>query len=242
MADAGYVRVHRTLLGHAAFRNDSEAMAFAWMVLRASWRPQTVRYKEHTIALSRGDLSISIRDLSVALDRPKGWVERLLNRLKNETMVRTRRATQSRTAPLVISIVNYDTYQHRQDGGETRGGARERTAAGQRPDREQVREEVNKEITPIGVTRARVLPVDFEPSDGNGKMAEIARGWSPSRRAEELERWRAHHRGKGSRMVDWDAAWQTWIGNSVKFASRPTGGGGPGFDFGYGPNHSGIQI
>lgn len=72
-------------------------------------------------------------------------------------------------------------------------------------------------ILPIGSTRARKLPDGFEPSDGNGKMAEIAARWSPQERSRELERWRAHHSAKGTKMVDWNAAWQTWIGNSEKF-------------------------
>ena len=46
---SGFVVLHRSLLGHPAFRNDAEAMAFAWMILRASWRPVRVRYKGKAI-------------------------------------------------------------------------------------------------------------------------------------------------------------------------------------------------
>lgn len=220
MSDAGYVKIHRRLLGHHAFRNDSEALAFAWMVTKASWKDTRVRYKEHNIVLRRGDLAVSIRDLATTLDRPKGWIERLLIRLKNETMIETRRAEGGRTAPLVITIRNYDVFQASQDSdrtpSETPDRTRGGTQTGQRPDREQgIEEYKNKEER---VLRARKLPEGFEPKDGSGKMAEVAARWTPDRRAKELERWRAHHIAKGTTMKDWDAAWQTWIGNSEKFA------------------------
>ena len=83
----GYARFHRSLIGHPAFRNDSEAMAFAYLVLRASWKPTRVRYKGKALSLNRGQLAMSVRDLADAMDRDKGWVERLLKRLKSETMV-----------------------------------------------------------------------------------------------------------------------------------------------------------
>lgn len=57
----GYVRLHRSLIGHPAFRNDAEAMAFAWMVARAAWKPSCVRYKGRAISLNRGQLAISVR-------------------------------------------------------------------------------------------------------------------------------------------------------------------------------------
>jgi len=239
---AGYVRIHRRLFGHAAFRNDSEALAFAWMVAKASWKETRVRYKEHTITLQRGELSVSIRDLALVLDRPKGWVERLISRLKNETMIETRRAAGGRTAPLIIFVRNYDVFQHSGDTDETPqktlNRTRGETATGQRPDREQVREEYKKKETPSGVSRASRLSPSFEPSDGSGKMAQIAARWTPDQRAKEIERWRAHHMAKGTTMIDWDSAWQTWIGNSEKFGAtrqRP-------LDLGYGEGHSGIPI
>lgn len=134
---SGYVRIHRTLLSHPAFRNDGEAMAFAWMVARASWQSSRVRYKGGAINLARGQLAVSVRDLAEALDRPKGWVERLISRLKSETMIET----NSETGVNVITICNYDKYQAPIENHETVDG----TATGQRQDTEQGREEKKKE-------------------------------------------------------------------------------------------------
>lgn len=136
MSEAGYIHLHRRLIGHPAFRNDGEAMAFAWMCLRASWQPVRVRYKGIAVRLERGQLAVSVRDLAESLDRPKGWVERLLNRLKNEDMI----GTHAETGVTVITIRKYDDFQPKQDTGRTVRGTPDGTAAGQRQDTEQRRE------------------------------------------------------------------------------------------------------
>lgn len=136
MTDTGYIRLYRTLLGHPAFRNDGEAMAFAWMILRASWRPVQVRYKGQRVALERGQLAISVRDLAEKLDRSKGWVERFFKRLKSETMIET----CSKTGPNVITICNYNDFQAEQDSGKTPDGTESETDPRQCRDTEQRRE------------------------------------------------------------------------------------------------------
>lgn len=137
MSDAGFVKVYRTILGHPAFRNDAEAMAFAWMVIRASWKPARVRYKDRTISLKRGQLAMSVRDMATAMDRDKAWVERLWKRLKAETMIET--ATDAGVS--VVTICKYESFQgERADREETRETPFE-TGARQARDTEQRREE-----------------------------------------------------------------------------------------------------
>lgn len=142
MADAGYVRIYRTLLGHHAFRNDAEALAFAWMVVRASWKPAKVRYKGIAVTLKRGQLVVSVRDLAERLDRPKGWIERVLTRLKSGTMIKT----SSETGLTIITICNYNYYQADLEAYGTAAGTVAGTPTGQRRDTEQRREEVKKKI------------------------------------------------------------------------------------------------
>lgn len=104
MTEGGYIHFDRSFAGHPAFRNDGEAMAFAWMCLRASSQPLRLRYKGAAVDLDRGQLVASVRDLVKALDRPEGWVERLLTRLEEEALVKVRAAP----GPVVITICNYD--------------------------------------------------------------------------------------------------------------------------------------
>lgn len=106
MTEGGYIHFDRSFAGHPAFRNDGEAMAFAWMCLRAFSHPLRVRYRGAAIDLGRGQLVASVRDLARAFDRPEGWVESLLTRLKSEAMVEVRAAP----GPAVITICNYDQF------------------------------------------------------------------------------------------------------------------------------------
>ena len=154
---SGYVRIHRALIGHPAFRNDAEALAFAWMVINAAWKPIRVRYQERAVSLARGQLAVSVRDLARAMDRDKGWVERLLKRLKSEAMIET----TDETGVSVITIRNYDEYQAEKDTAKTPAETPAETGARQGQDTEQGREEGKKE----GKTRKRVRTPDYEIPD-----------------------------------------------------------------------------
>lgn len=142
MSDAGFVKVYRSLLGHPAFRNDAEAMAFAWMVIRASWKAARVRYKDRAITLQRGQLAMSVRDMAAAMDRDKAWIERLWKRLKSETMIET--ATDAGVS--VVTICNYATFQGEQDRRETASETPSETGSRQAQDTEQRREEIKEDI------------------------------------------------------------------------------------------------
>lgn len=161
----GYVRIHRALLDHPVFRNDAEAMAFAWMVARAQWKPKTIRYKGFDVPLERGELTASIRDIAGAMDRPKGWVERLLAKLRkagmvkieNRTPPRTPCGTPRRTPAQVLIVCNYDDYQ----APAGAGGTLDETGTGQRQDTEQLKEE-GKEGSEANASSPWARPLGIE--------------------------------------------------------------------------------
>lgn len=130
---SGFALLHRSLLGHHAFRNDAEAMTFAWMILRASWKPARVRYKGKAITLQRGQLAVSVRDLADAMDRDKAWIERLFKRLKAETMIET----HTETGVSVVTICNYAQYQAPSEIGKAPNETPKETRARQARDTEQ---------------------------------------------------------------------------------------------------------
>jgi len=167
---SGYVHLHRSLLGHHAFRNDAEAMVFAWMIARAAWKPVKVRYKDRSLQLERGQLAVSVRDIATAFDRDKGWVERLMTRLRSATMIETR----SETGVNIITVCNYDVYQPNGGGVETPRETDGETEARQGQDTEQRREEVKKEEEEE-VTRAHARPDPIRTCfDAWNAMAETA--------------------------------------------------------------------
>lgn len=117
-------------------------MAFAWMILRASWRPTRVRYKGRAVSLNRGQLATSIRDMAEAMDRDKAWVERLFKRLKHETMIET--VTEAGVS--VVTICNYAEYQADCDIADAARETVRETDARQTQDTEQRRKEGKKEV------------------------------------------------------------------------------------------------
>jgi DNA-binding transcriptional regulator YhcF (GntR family) len=165
---SGYVRLYRTLFGHPAFRNDAEAMAFAWMVGRASWQAAAVRYKGHRISLKRGQLAISQRDMAEQMDRDKGWVERLWRRLRSEAMIEA----DVKAGVAVITICNYDEYQPTKEAGKALGKALDEADARQTQGTEQVSEEVKKE------TNSNELASPAQNDDEPVKPEHVIEAWN----------------------------------------------------------------
>lgn len=230
---SGYACLHRSLIGHPAFRNDAEAMAFGYMVLRASWKPTRVRYKGKAITLARGQFAMSIRDLAEAMDRDKGWVERLLKRLKAETMCETR----TETGVMVITICNYDKFQVKEAEAKT---PRE-TPARQPQDTEQEGEELKKEETPpnppAGGRRGKTrLPSDWRLppiSDLGPKARACAEQWTAACYETHGEAFVAYWSGNGKMMASWEATWanrvialHSTVMRDQKFGNAPTGPSG----------------
>jgi hypothetical protein len=230
---SGYARIHRSLIGHPAFRNDAEGMAFAWLVLRASWEPARVRYKGKAIALARGQLALSVRDFAEAMDRDKGWVERLLKRLKSETMVETR----SETGVLVITICNYDEYQAETTERKTPRKTLRETPARQRQDTEQRREKGKKEDTPptppAGGRRGKArFPEDWTlpaVAELSPQARACAEQWTSASYETHGEAFASYWRGNGKMMVDWKATWanrvvalHSQVMRDQKFGNAPT--------------------
>jgi len=173
---SGYARIHRSLLGHPVFRNDAEAMAFAWMIVRASWKPARVRYKGRAIALSRGQLAISIRDMADAMDRDKAWIERLFKRLRAETMIET----VVEAGVSIVTICNYEKYQAEFESCETVSETVGEIDARQRRDTEQRRE------------KQKNIPSEGKPS--SGKRAHASKPQEPIELPEwiPVEAWAAY--------------------------------------------------
>lgn len=146
----GYVLIYRRLLDHSIFRTDAEAMAFAWMVLRASWREVDVRYKDRPIKLQRGQLAMSVRDMATHLERSKDWANRFLTRLVDRDMV----SVDSATGVTIISINNYNAFQLDPKGQS------DRTATAARQDRDTTATQNNKGNK------------DKEENKGNSKKAD----------------------------------------------------------------------
>lgn len=89
--------------------------AWEWLIAHAAWKDTSVRLRNDTVRLKRGQVSLSVRDLGVLWRWPKSNVARWLHRLSSKDMLRLQKSgtapgTVSGTARLVITICNYDKF------------------------------------------------------------------------------------------------------------------------------------
>lgn len=71
------------------------------------------------------------------------------------------------------------------------------------------------------------LPEGWIPNERNIQHA-ISQQFSEREIKDEGRKFYDHHRAKGSTMLDWDAAWRTWIGNARQWAKPPNRSAGGG--------------
>lgn len=64
------------------------------------------------------------------------------------------------------------------------------------------------------------IPENFD-LDEDRMMFAVQRGFEPSRARILFEAFSNHHRAKGTTMLDWSAAWRTWVLNEIKFKGPP---------------------
>ena len=65
-----------------------------------------------------------------------------------------------------------------------------------------------------GKKQKTTFPEDFKPSDAVSQLA-TEKKWDPPQ--DQIEAFRDYHVSKGSRFLDWDAAFRTWLRNADQF-------------------------
>lgn len=208
----GYVLIYRKLFQNPIFRTDAEAMAFAWLVMKASWKDVKVRYKHKIIDLQRGQVAISSRDLAVRLERNKDWANRFFKRLSDCDMVRV----TSETGVNIVTICNYDNFQ-----GICDTGATEVIQDCDTRDPQNNKENKTNKINKLNTTTARGtrLPKDWIPSVEYAEFAKTELNWTDGDVAAEAkvfrDHWIAQPASKGVKN-DWSATWRNWVRRSYR--------------------------
>jgi len=211
----GYVLIYRQLLQNPIFRTDAEAMAFALLVMKASWKDVKVRYKDKIISLQRGQVAISSRDLAERLERNKDWANRFFKRLSDCDMVRV----TSATGVNVVTICNYDSYQGACDTGAT-APRHDRDTSDPQNNKGNKGNKDNK-INKLNTTTARGtrLPKDWIPSVEYVEFAKTELNWTDGDVAAEAmvfrDHWIADSSARGVKS-DWLATWRNWVRRSYR--------------------------
>lgn len=130
MTELGVFAADRGIFRHPLFDDGepfSKREAWLWLIAEAAWKPRTVNRNGQIIDLGRGDVAHSVRFMATAWNWSKSRVDRFLDLLEREQMVARKTGTASGTGVLVLSVCNYDVYQHVGKPSGTASG----TAAGQ---------------------------------------------------------------------------------------------------------------
>lgn len=144
---SGFVKLYRRVLDNPVFKSDAEAMAFAWLILKASWQETEVRYKGQIVRLERGQLTVSARDMAKAMEWSKSRVSRFLNTLRERDMIEYVSGTYAN----VINIRNYGAFQSNSKIDGTPAGqpeGQERDRSGTQNNEEKELKERKNNITP----------------------------------------------------------------------------------------------
>lgn len=78
---------------------------------------------------------------------------------------------------------------------------------------------------PLGSAPVKKLPKKRQtippqyPMTNRHKEYAAERGLANGHAELIFENFRNHHAAKGTLMLDWDAAWRTWVGNEIKFSA-----------------------
>lgn len=171
---SGFAVLYREATDHPLFVGDSSRFgAWAWLVLKACWKPTKFNASGSTITIERGQLCVSRSQLATAWGWSPSAVERFLARLETEQMI-GRATGQGRT---VITICNYEKYQ---DIGDLPGQASGQPT-GQRSDSDRTTKEQGNQGT-IVEEEAKASPSTARAPRSPRKKAEpfVLPDWVPA--------------------------------------------------------------
>ena len=103
----GWIALHRKIYTSTDFKNQMEVAVFMYLLCMASYQISKVVYRNKTIILKRGDVTIAYRDLAKKFDITVDKIRTIIKNLKasgNITQTFHKRLS-------VFSIVKYSKYQ-----------------------------------------------------------------------------------------------------------------------------------
>jgi hypothetical protein len=126
----GYIAISRGIFDHPLLKSTrpfSRLEAWEWLINAAAWRPRGHVWRFGVLHIERGELAASVRELANRWLWSKSSVHRFLQLLAREAMIAltdsssgtrsgTRTGTVTQRAPAIITICNYDKFQHLMGG------------------------------------------------------------------------------------------------------------------------------
>jgi len=224
LSERGFISISRKIFDNPLLRDADYFRAWVWLICEACWKPARERIQTGRsftmVDLERGQLSHARSFIAKALDMSEQRVRTFLNHLETEGMI-SRTTNQGQ---MVITICKYDEYQIDPLATNQRsGGATNQQLTSDQPELNKGNKGIkdSSASAPIKFPKPRATTIadGFAPDAAMLRFA-ADRGFAGVEVTRMFEKFANHHRAKGSRFVDWAAAWRTWVGNQVDFNSQ----------------------
>ena len=103
----GWVSIYRQIFDNKDLKDNNHLLIFIYMVVHASHKPTIVTYRKKRITLKRGQLAVTVKDLSNRFSLSVKTIRTILNNLEvANTLAHTLYKQLS-----VYTIVNYNKFQ-----------------------------------------------------------------------------------------------------------------------------------
>lgn len=160
MSERGVFAVDRGIFDHSVFAREpfTQREAWLWLIAEAAYKPRTKRAGGQVVSLKRGQLCHSVRFMADAWQWSKSRVDRFLDVIENQDMIRR----ESGTKTLLLTICKYDEYQRVSLPDRDNIGTDSGTRAGQERDKlEDIKNKEQETVAKATVRRHADWPEDY---------------------------------------------------------------------------------
>lgn len=108
LGSGGYVKIYRSVMKKGFYKNPSYLSLWVHLLFRANHKEDNILFDGKEITLKRGQFITSRKSLSKETGIQESLIERILKFFKTEQQIEQQGFNKFR----LITILNYDTYQH----------------------------------------------------------------------------------------------------------------------------------
>lgn len=223
MSERGFISISRKIFDNPLLRDAEYFRAWVWLICEACWKPARERIQTGRsfafVDLERGQLTHARSFIAKAVGMTEQRVRTFLNHLQKEGMINL--ATNH--GQMVITICKYDDYQIvNPTTNQQANPAINQQSTSNQPELNKGNKGIKERDAQARASRrdrAVMIPDDFT-MDARMERYAAERGFAGDALKRMFDHFGNHHRAKGSRMVSWPSAWQTWVDNQANWNSQ----------------------
>ena len=213
----GYIKLWRKSLESPTWDNPNVWRLWCWCLMKAAHKQVKLLIGFKELILEPGQLIFGRKKCAIETGISEQTVRTCLQALKSTSNI----TIKSTNRFSIISIINWDSYQVNEyeiNQQKDQQITNNQPATNQQLTTNNNVKNVKNIIGPA--KQRRQLPEDFSLSENLTAFAAKL-GLNSNRVNEVFAQFTDYHRSRGTRMLDWTAAWRTWVRNERKFQKQP---------------------